>query len=61
VADAAVVPQLADGQRVFAWVLDREWQKLLEETEALRQPACHPAKALLKILTSLPVIGGEER
>jgi hypothetical protein len=54
------LPVLTARQREFARHLDRDWHQLLAEAEALGEPACRPAKALLETLSVLPKVGKEE-
>ncbi|WP_030858155.1 hypothetical protein [Streptomyces sp. NRRL F-2747] len=54
------LPVLTVRQREFARHLDRDWHQLLSEAEALGEPACRPAKALLEILSVLPKVGTEK-
>ncbi|MDT9693411.1 hypothetical protein Q5762_34820 [Streptomyces sp. P9(2023)] len=54
------LPVLTARQREFARHLDRDWHQLLSEAEALGEPACRPAKALLETLSVLPKVGKEE-
>ncbi len=54
------LPVLTTRQREFARHLDRDWHQLLSEAEALGEPACRPAKALLETLSVLPTAGRED-
>ncbi|MEW2399898.1 hypothetical protein [Streptomyces sp. NPDC046862] len=54
------LPVLTACQREFARHLDRDWHQLLSEAEALGEPTCRPAKALLETLSVLPKAGKEE-
>ncbi|MFH9173987.1 hypothetical protein [Streptomyces albogriseolus] len=54
------LPVLTARQRTFAQRLDLDWHELLSEAEALGEPTCRPAKALLEILSVLPKVGKGE-
>ncbi len=52
----ALLPVLNPHQRAFARHVEHDWHHLLAEAEGLGEPACHPAKALLEVLSMLPKV-----
>ncbi|MGW6283443.1 hypothetical protein [Streptomyces sp. NPDC055107] len=53
-------PVLTARQREFARHLEGDWHHLLAEADALGEPDCHPARALLEALSVLPKAGKKE-